>query len=162
MAAAGDRIASGATSPVLVAIDEFSALNGEHVLGLLARARSAGVGVVLATQDLADLARVDPHFADQVIGNTATKIIHRQDVPESAERLAMIAGTHKALRTTWRTADAGGVFSMGPAATGDASNRVAEEFLVHPNTIKQLPPGSAIVIRKDPVFSCVRVRIVAR
>ncbi len=84
-------------------IDEFSALEGEHVLALLARARSARLGVVLSTQELSDLERVAPGFSDQVLGNTAVKVIHRQDVPESAERLASLAGTTKTWRETFQT-----------------------------------------------------------
>ena len=79
----------------MVAIDEFSALGSDNVLALLARGREAGVGVLLATQELADLDRAARGLRDQVLGNTAVKIAHRQDVPESAETVAR-AGRHRA------------------------------------------------------------------
>ncbi len=41
----------------VVAIDEFSALGSDNVMALLARGRESGVGVLLATQELADLDR---------------------------------------------------------------------------------------------------------
>ena len=56
-----------------------SALN--NVISLLARGREAGVSVLVATQELADLDRAAPGLRDQVLGNTAFKLAHRQDVP---------------------------------------------------------------------------------
>ena len=67
--------------PVTIAIDEFSGLGGDHVASLFARVREAGGGVIVATQELADLDRAAAGLRDQVVGNTALKIIHRQDVP---------------------------------------------------------------------------------
>ena len=43
--------------PATIALDEFSALGADNVLSLLARGREAGVSVLLATQELADLER---------------------------------------------------------------------------------------------------------
>jgi TraM recognition site of TraD and TraG/Type IV secretory system Conjugative DNA transfer len=79
--------------PAAVAVDEFAAFGTDSVLGVFQRARSAGISLLLATQELADLRRVDPAFQDQVLGNVETIIAHRQNVPESAELVAAIAGT---------------------------------------------------------------------
>jgi type IV secretory pathway TraG/TraD family ATPase VirD4 len=43
--------------------------------------------------------------------------------------------------------------------TGRASRRQAERFVVHPNTIKTLPRGQAVVIAKDPEASVRIVRV---
>ncbi len=95
VAASGARLSDGpGTAPVaMVAIDEFSALHSDNVLSLLARGREAGIGVLLATQELADLDRAGRGLREQILGNTALKIAHRQDVPESAEQVARLAGT---------------------------------------------------------------------
>ncbi len=45
----------GQRRPAVVAIDEFSGLDGDQVAGLFQRARSAGLSLMLATQELADL-----------------------------------------------------------------------------------------------------------
>ena len=135
----------------LVVIDEFSALEGDHVLALLARARSARLAIVLATQELSDLERVDRGFSDQVLGNTAVKIIHRQDVPESAERLANVAGTTKAWRETFQTdyrLENAANLLLHDGLSGRGTRRQVDEFRVHPNELKNLPTGHAIVIRK--------------
>ncbi|HEY3971111.1 MAG TPA: TraM recognition domain-containing protein [Solirubrobacteraceae bacterium] len=84
----------------LVVIDEFSAIAPEHVSRLFARARGAGMSLLLGTQELSDL-RLPGREAllDQVMGNLSVLIAHRQVVPESAELIARLAGT----RGTWRT-----------------------------------------------------------
>jgi hypothetical protein len=43
--------------PGLVAVDEFSGLAGDQIAGLFQRARSAGISLLMATQELADLRR---------------------------------------------------------------------------------------------------------
>src|SRR6202011_4113709 len=84
----------------IIAIDEFSALGADHVIALLARGRESGFSVLLATQELADLDRAAPGLRDQVLGNTAVKIAHRQDVPTSAQTVAQMAGTIRAWEET--------------------------------------------------------------
>lgn len=80
--------------PTAILIDEFSALAGEQVARLFSRGRSAGFSLILATQELADLrAAGDGELHDQVLGNLDVLIAHRQNVPESAETIASIAGT---------------------------------------------------------------------
>ena len=153
-AAAGRRIGTG--KGALVVIDEFSALAGDHVLALLARGRSAGIGVVLATQELADLSRVDPGFLDQVLGNTATKLIMRQEVPTSAETLAQIAGT----RQVWEATRQIDEHAIGRRRTGMGSERLVDTFTVHPNEIKGLGCGELFVVRNDGGRRADRVRVV--
>jgi hypothetical protein len=64
------------------------------------------MGIMLSTQELADLARVDPLFADQVLANTNVKIVHRQNVPKSAERLSGVLGTYQAWERSYVERDA--------------------------------------------------------
>ena len=56
--------------------------------------------MLLATQELSDLERAGRGFRDQVLGLTALKIAHRQDVPASARTLSEIAGTEPAWERT--------------------------------------------------------------
>jgi type IV secretory pathway TraG/TraD family ATPase VirD4 len=127
-----------------VGIDEFSALAADHVIALLARGREAGVATVLATQELADLDRAAPGLRDQVLGNTAVKIAHRQEVPASAQAVAQMAGTEK----TWEeTRQIGGPL-IGRYETGRGTRREVEQFIVDPNHIKNLRTGDAVLISK--------------
>ena len=140
----------------VVAIDEFSALRSDNVLALLARGRESGIGVLLATQELADLDRAGRGVRDQVLGNTAVKIAHRQDVPESAETLARLAGTVR----VWETS-----YQSRPSARGlrgqDVSTnaRLVERFAVDPEQVRSLGTGEALVIVKSPRASARLARI---
>lgn len=143
--------------PVLVCIDEFSALDADHVLGLFARARSSRTGMVLATQELADLARVREGFADQIVGLTNTKLILRQEVATTAETLARTIGTRTVVKASRQTDGS----SMGSRHTGRGNERAADEFIFHPNIFKRLNRGQAVLLRKDP-FRCERINIKPR
>jgi conjugal transfer pilus assembly protein TraD len=126
-----------------VAIDEFSAIGAAHVVALFARGREAGVSGLVVTQEMADLDRLGRGVRDQILGNTALKLILRQDVPESANLVAQIAGTEK----VWEeTRQIGGTIFRGFPAGG--TRREAEQFIVHPNQIKSLRTGDAVLISK--------------
>ncbi len=85
----------GLGRPAVVAVDEFSGLDGDQIAGLFQRARSAALSVMLATQELADLRRVDEGFDEQIVGNVEWLLAGRQNNPGSAELVAGIAGTEE-------------------------------------------------------------------
>jgi|SRR5215218_706776 len=133
--------------PALIVVDEFGALDQDHVLALFQRARSAGLSLTLGTQELADLARVAPGFQDQVLGNVETVIAHRQNVPVSAELVAEIAGT----RATWiHSFQTHPTWRGGRDALGPGNKHRGFEFVIAPDTVKQLGVGETIVITKNP------------
>jgi conjugal transfer pilus assembly protein TraD len=140
----------------MIGIDEFSALDGDNVISLLARGREAGACVLLATQELADLDRAARGLRDQVLGNTAVKIAHRQDVPTSAQTIAQMIGTETAWEHTYQT---GNRPLLGRPGSGRGTRRQVERFVVHPNEIKTLPTGHAVVITKLPTASARTVRV---
>jgi type IV secretory pathway TraG/TraD family ATPase VirD4 len=153
--AAGHRLASGPAPPAVVGIDEFSALGSDNVVALLARGREAGVSVLLATQELADLDRSARGLRDQVLGNTAVKIAHRQDVPASAETVAHLAGTVP----DWERS-----YSVRPGRWGGSDLRQGtlkpvERFVVDPNRVRSLRTGEAVVIVKTPRASAHVARV---
>ena len=146
--AAGSRLTaaqSGQGPPrAYVVIDEVSVLGGDHVLSLFARGREAGLGVMVATQELADFDRAAPGLRDQVLGNTAVKLVHRQEVPSSAQTIAQLAGTEK----VWEDArPLGGPFLSGYRGSGGTRRRT-EQFIIDPNEIKALHTGDAVLISK--------------
>ncbi len=119
----------------VVAIDEFSAIAAEHVAGLFARSRSAGISLLLGTQELSDL-RLPGHemLQEQVLGNLSGVIAHRQAVPASAELIARLAGTRGAWRTT-------------VSSDGRTTRTRVSEPLIGPEEVMSLPTGHAAVIR---------------
>jgi hypothetical protein len=150
VSAAGARERSGRDMPsATVAIDEFSGLGADHVMALIARGRSAGISVLLATQELADLDRVSRGFRQQVIGSTAVKIAHRQDVSESAWEVARMSGTEKTWEHSWSQTE-GGTLLGGPGATSRVNSRLVDRHHVDPSVVQSLRTGEAVVITKLP------------
>ena len=110
--------------------------------------------MLLATQELADLERAAPGFRDQVLGLTAVKIAHRQDVPASARTIAELAGTE------WVWSESRQIY--GPFGRGHGSRgtrREVEQYVVHPNEIKTLRTGEAVLLTKTPAAAVSRVRV---
>jgi type IV secretory pathway TraG/TraD family ATPase VirD4 len=118
----------------LVAIDEFSAIAAEQVVRLFGKARSAGISLLLGTQELSDLRLPGrERLHDQIMGNLSTVIAHRQVVPASAELIATLAGT----RGVWRTSR---------NSDGRSTRTRARAGLLDTNEITGLAPGQAAVI----------------
>jgi type IV secretory pathway TraG/TraD family ATPase VirD4 len=130
----------------LVVIDEFAALAAEQVHRLFGRARSAGLSVLLGTQSLADLRSARPDdpsdtLTEQVLTNIEFAVVHRESDPNSAERLARVAGTKQSWSTTRRVSGAPGMGGMG-----EGTRTPEREFWVAPDEFKRLGTGEAVVI----------------
>ena len=124
-----------------VFIDEFDAFGTESFISFLNKGRSSGFLVTLAHQTLSDLIKVSPTFEGQVTGNINTQIVFRLNSADDCEKLARSFGTKSVVSSTYQTA--------GGMATGTASNRVAQEFRVHPDEIKRLKTGQCVFVMKD-------------
>jgi conjugal transfer pilus assembly protein TraD len=146
--AAGRRLQHGGPErpPATVALDEFSALGADNVLSLLARGREAGISVLVATQELSDLERAAPGFRDQVLGITALKLAHRQEVDASAVAISRLAGTERAWRESRQLPALGGGRRL--ASRGTSSE--IERPVVHPNEIKRLSTGQLVLLSNVP------------
>jgi hypothetical protein len=131
-------------SPVasVVAIDEFAAIAAEQVTHLFGRARSAGVNLLLATQELSDL-RVEghPHLREQVLGNLSGLIAHRQVVCESAKTVSELAGS----RGAWRTAQSHGGWTRSRTSAA----------VLPAERVRSLPAGRAAVLDLTSGAACV-------
>ncbi len=128
--------------PTVVLVDEFAALSAHQVARLFGRARSAGISLVLGTQELADLEAAGEQLRDQVLGNIEALIAHRQNVPESAELISKLAGSRPAWITTRQTEQ--GLLGSRTASRGSLTR--GHEFELHPSRIKRLGRGTAAVI----------------
>jgi len=149
-------------------IDELSALReeGRHVVPVLARAREAGIACVVATQGLADLTAINRAMPQQVVQNTAVKILLQQRSAEDATARARHGGEYE--REEWnRTYDHAGERSC--------STRWRRDFYVSPDDLRVLGTGDAVVwvaplgrqpgkrflhLRGDVVVDLVDVRLV--
>ena len=103
--------------PCYSVVDEFSALRdeGRHVVPLLARTREAGVACVVATQGLADLARVDRALPQEIVQNTTVRILLRQGSSEDALAWARHGGELEREELSRRTDNSGNDVGEGYA-----------------------------------------------
>jgi hypothetical protein len=143
------------TLPATVGIDEFSALGADNVLALLARGREAQVTTLIATQELSDLERAGRGFRDQVMGIVGVVIGHRQRVHSSATLISGLAGTE------WRWEETHVVRGMAGSRPGQSrgTRRLAEHPVVHPNEIKTLKVGEAILFADGPASGVTRLAV---
>jgi hypothetical protein len=133
-----------------IIVDEFADLATEPFVGFLNRARASKLGIILAHQEMSDLDAFSPTMRDQVMGNTSTTVAFLQKMPESAERLAKIAGTKTTISRTKQLADQDGLLWKSKQYTGVESEREVEEYLIHPNEFKRLGVGECVMIGKYP------------
>lgn len=144
--------------PCAIVIDEFADLATEQFVGFLNRSRGSKLGIVVAHQEMSDLEILSPTIRDQVMGNTATTVSFLQKLPESAERLAAIAGTKSTVKSTKQLTHEG-FFIKSPTYTGQESERAVEEFIIHPNVFKNLKVGECVIIGKYPSAWNKKIRI---
>lgn len=125
--------------PTVVLIDEFAAIASAHVSRLFARARSAGISLVLCTHELSDLTSVRRGLREQVLANVSALIAHRQNVPDSAELIAAIAGS----KPVWTTSE---LLDGRTGRLARLSRHRDREYEIQPALVTHLPTGTAVVI----------------
>ncbi len=142
--------------PFSLYIDEARNAVYDGFVGLISQCRSAGIGLVLATQSPLDFDGDDGAVTLSVVQNTGTKLIFCQRDPKSAQFCAELGGTKDTIKRTAQVVDDG--FAFGPTPTGAYSEREVKEFFVHPDAIKALGVGRAYLIKADGTRSLIRVR----
>lgn len=152
--------------PATVILDEFAEFATPVFASFVATVGSAKLRTILSHQDLGQLKRVEgmdvEAFESVVFNNTSgCKVCFRAPDPEDAEFWATTLGTHTTTSDTERVESA----LLGDHRTGDRSRREVERFKVHPNQLKSLEPGTALVLspgRAECLVRTARVREVAR
>jgi intracellular multiplication protein IcmO len=132
--------------PLFLYLDEFADLIYPEIRALIAKAREARVGVTLAHQSLGDLRQHGDAIAAGIFENTSNKIIFRVGSAETAEQLARLAGTKTVSQDLINYSLQGdNAFAGGKTAKG-LTTVTGEEFLFHPNDLKNLGVGEAFMI----------------
>lgn len=108
---------------------------------LLNKSRSANIGMVFSHQSLGDLEKVGPAFKDVVLSNTNIKCVMRMNDPITSDYFSKMFGTRKTEKTTERRKSSFFV----KQDTGDQSVREVDEYIVHPNEIRNLGTGEGFV-----------------
>lgn len=136
-------------APITLIVDEFANLATEQFVGFLNRARASNIGIIVAHQELSDLEVFSPVVRDQIMANTSTLVSFLQKLPTSAEMIAGIGGTYRTEKETSQINEEGLLFKTSEK-TGMGSLREVEEYVIHPNLIKELSPGECFMISKYP------------
>ena len=110
------------------------------VRSIYARCRSAEVSLTLATQSASDIIGLGAGWYDSLVNTCDRFLIFRQNGQESPEACANLFGTELHVTTTARSSD----FDF----TGEASNTADREYIVHPDTIRNLKNNYGILFDK--------------
>jgi len=139
-----------------VFIDDASSFLELNFLDLLNKCRASGFAITILHQSPGDLVfRGAPTFAQQVIENTNIKIVLRQDDPYSVDKFTKIAGTRRAMISTYQTQEQ----ILGKGLTGAGSVREGQTFRIEPDLIRALKIGEAVVIWKNPSLLTEHVKL---
>ncbi len=134
-----------------VYLDEFSAFVYEGFENILNKARSSRVALHLSHQAIGDFTKVSDSLAEVINVNTNVKCLLGLNDPQTAEFFAKHIGTDKADKLTER-AEMRSVFGLAglKQKTGDISMREVEEFIVHPNRLKNYTAGQGVLHMPGP------------
>lgn len=141
--------------PVTLIIDEFAAFAIPEFIEFMDRARGAGIGIVFAHQSRADLRDLSPTFQERMEANSNTVIVSGVKSSDDAEYFAGQLGTRTVKKETTQVED--GFF--GTKKTGMKSVRDVEEYVVHPNRLKDLQQGEVFTVSRtvDSRWAMVKV-----
>ena len=146
---------------VLVIVDEASEVCCDAMLAMLSKSRGAGLGLVLATQSVADFVSRFGKTADKdrVLANIMTRIVMRLQDDES-RRAFTLDGPKTSLYTKARSR---GVSTTSESLLLDGMNLGERETevpnmpLIDPNLFTSLPKGEAFVMTSAGFVTKIRV-----
>ncbi|MFA5141332.1 MAG: TraM recognition domain-containing protein [Elusimicrobiota bacterium] len=146
-----------------VILDEFAEFATPVFSSFIATVGSARFWTVLSHQDLGQLKRIEgmsaEAFHSAVFANTSgCKVCFRTPAPEDAEFWASTLGTY----TTFKDTEQVQRGALGTMRTGQISRREVEEFKVHPNLLKALKPGTALIYSGGRIECLAKTAGVAR
>lgn len=128
--------------PLGLYIDELSAVITDEFIEILNKCRGAKLEITTAFQSVSDINKVDPELSQQVLENSLNWFVMKQRMTSASELLAHSIGTMESSKQTVRVQDG--------EKQDQGSQRDVEELIVHPNVIKNLGVGQAILLRQQP------------
>jgi hypothetical protein len=151
-------------NPASVVLDEFAEFATPVFSSFIATVGSARFWTVLSHQDLGQLKRIEgmspEAFHSAVFANTSgCKVCFRTPAPEDAEFWSATVGTYTTFKDTEQVQR--GMLGLA-MKTGAVSRREVEEFKVHPNLLKNLKPGTALIYSAGRLECLARTAGVAR
>lgn len=140
--------------PMTLVIDEFASFATPDFGEFIEKARGAGIGVIVAYQSLQSLKSVGGDLMIKLNENTASKIVFQIQDSQDAQWFAGLLGT-KTIEKETSQREEGLFFDRD---TGMKSIREVEEYVVHPNTLKNLRTGEVLLIcsKVDPHYGAIK------
>ncbi|MFS7238700.1 helicase HerA-like domain-containing protein [Carnobacterium divergens] len=136
--------------PFFVLFDEPSAYLSDKFIDTVNKTRGAGVHALFAPQTLADIEAIDPILLKQLIGNTNTYIVGQTNEQTEIDYWSKLFGSYDDIEITSVTQQEAGFSDVNKTDwTGEkGTKRDVENFIVHPNMIKELRTGEFYILRK--------------
>ena len=143
-------------NPVTLIIDEFASFATPDFGEFIEKARGAGISVVVTYQSRKSLDHIEQGLALKVNENTANKVVFQIQDSEDVEWFCSLMGTKTTTKETYQTEL--GVLG-GDNKTGAKSMREVEEYVIHPNVIKKLKLGQALLYcsKVDPHYAVMNI-----
>lgn len=121
-----------------IILDEFNVFATETVINLINKGRSFNYQCFLCFQVLKDLEIKNKNLTDIIFGNTANIIAHKIKDPTTAEYVAKVFGTRTSEKITKQ-------YDRKDKNSSKGSIREVEEYIVHPNDLKNLKTGEVYI-----------------
>jgi hypothetical protein len=127
-----------------VFIDEAGSVLFSDFIDLANKARSSGVNLTIAVQSYSDMEMVSGSetLMKQLMESFSTWFVQRQLNSDNAEKLASIFGTYLSEKKT--------VMTESGTESSKGSLRDAYEFFTHPDLIKSINIGQALLLTMSP------------
>ncbi|HXH74377.1 MAG TPA: TraM recognition domain-containing protein [Bacteriovoracaceae bacterium] len=127
-----------------VFIDEAGSVLFPDFIDLANKARSSGINLTIAVQSYSDMEMVSRSetLMKQLMESFSTWFIQRQLNPENTEKLASIFGTYLSEKKT--------VVTEGGLESSKGSLREAYEYFCHPDVLKSINIGQALLLTLNP------------
>jgi len=143
--------------PTTLIIDEFASFATPDFGEFIEKARGAGISIIVAYQSRKSLDHIEENLALKINENTATKIVFQVQDSEDVEWFCGLVGTKTTEKETHQAEEG---FLFGDTKTGMKSVRQVEEFIVHPNVLKRLQTGQALLVcsKVDPHHTIMNIK----
>lgn len=144
--------------PITLIIDEFASFATPDFGEFIEKARGAGIGVIVAYQSRQSLNSIEGDLALKLNENTATKVVFQVQDSDDAQWFCGLLGTKKVEKETHQAEEG---FFFGDTKTGMKSVREVEEYIIHPNELKNLRTGEALLVstKVDPHFCIMKISL---
>lgn len=145
--------------PVYVFLDEFGRFANEETIDVVSLSRSANFRGFIATQTLGDIEKVEPGFADRIIGNTNTYFVGLSNDEFTVQKFANTFGTYDDIDITYQIEKWGGDINRLDRKADMGTVRNVKVYDVDPDKFRNNTNG-VFAVKRKAVSEVERAKIV--